>query len=406
MGIFDYTPSISFQEYEPSIRLFDEEEELPIHIKHKRRGSDYSVRLGYKISPKRFWTQPYYYNPRRRGVEEGKVVLVVAGKGIGKTNTLRNFVQAHYRTTRDDSIVVFQEKRGDLDFLRHPSPERLVEMNVEPVRLRSNGKPVQRYLVPGRNFKIPLQELEYSALMAYIGKKMGQSIADRIIERAWRDVRSRRDIRRFRIKLNEILQNYEEDPYFRTMQASVERFCELLEYDSLIETERDNTFLDYIDREIINIIDLSDIGDYEIKQFIVSQVLTMMERHFKRTRSFIGITEAHTYCPEEGMNPAKQAIIRAVTVLARSYGWTVFLETQSPHSMEKVVIENVDEVFILGYIPDSKLNKLLKTLSVNLYDLVSFYYLADDIGKGEGIYGNVLEPTRPYIIKIGLSPVG
>ena len=91
MGIFDY---------EPSIRLFDEEEEPTIHIKYKTRGSDYSVRIGWKISPKRFWTQPYYYNPRRRGIEEGKVVLVVAGKGIGKTNTLRNFIQAHYRTTK------------------------------------------------------------------------------------------------------------------------------------------------------------------------------------------------------------------------------------------------------------------------------------------------------------------
>jgi hypothetical protein len=191
------------------------------------------------------------------------------------------------------------------------------------------------------------------------------------------------------------------------MVLFLERFFQILEMDQLLEVHKAVNAEVIFDDQMINIVDLSDLSDVEQKQFVVAQTLKMVERLYKRRECFIGITETHTYAPEAGSNPAKDMIIRLVTVLARSYGWIVFLETQSPDALERIVLENADEIYILGYIQKSKLSKLIKCSSVCFEGFVDKYYkIVEDIPKGRGIWGSVANPTKPYLVQILRSPVG
>jgi DNA helicase HerA-like ATPase len=383
------------------------------------RGCEGAVKIGYRVGHRTSWMQPHYFNPRAYSVEKGKVILVVAGKGIGKTNLMRNIIQAYYRTTKNP-IIVFQEKRDDLNFNRTPTLKQIREAGIERVRLAppEGCNSPQRTLAPLSEanpgakeksipLKIPLAEIDFSTISEYFGKRMSSSIAGLVLERVWQSRENHMTIHNLVEAVENEIWRFEEDPYYNTMILHVRRFIELLRMDQLLEVNRAKSVHNYIHPEQINIVDLSDLGDIDVKRFVVAQTLKMIERAYKRQECFIGITESHVYAPETGDFEAKREIIRLVTVLARSYGWTVFLETQSPDAIERILLENADEIYILGYVQRSKLTKLLRTASVNFEGFLDlFYKVTDNIPKGMGVYGSAVDPTNPYVVRIQLSPVG
>ncbi len=388
----------------------------PTAVEFKYRGLEKRVKIGYKCNPKRPIPSPHYFDPRMYKVESGKVILVVAGKGMGKTNLMRNIIQAYYRTTTNP-IIVFQEKAGDLNFNRYPTLRQCMRLGIEYIRLAPpTGKSsVQRYLVPLRDrlkreevrYKIPLCEIDYSSLEKYVSKRIGSTWAGMILERVWQNPKNIQNIDMLRRAVECELIKFEDDKLYDQMVLFLERFFQILEMDQLLEVHKAVNAEVIFDDQMINIVDLSDLSDIEQKQFVVAQTLKMVERLYKRRECFIGITETHTYAPEAGSNPAKDAIVRLVTVLARSYGWIVFLETQSPDALERIVLENADEIYILGYIQKSKLSKLIKCSSVCFEGFVDKYYkVVEDIPKGRGIWGSVVNPTKPYLVQILRSPVG
>ncbi len=387
---------------------------IPLRLVY--RGCENAVKIGYRIGHRTPWMQPHYFNPSAYSVERGKVILVVAGKGIGKTNLMRNIIQAYYRTTRNP-IVAFQEKRGDLNFNRTPSINQIREVGIERIRLAppEGCASPQRKLIPlgeARDrdefeLRIPLAELDFSTISEYFGKRMSSTVAGLVLERVWQRRENHMTIHDLVDAVENELYRFQEDPYFNTMVLHARRFIELLRMDRLLEVDRARSVHHYIHPEQINIVDLSELGDIDVKRFVVAQMLKMIERAYKRRECFIGITESHIYAPETGDFEAKREIIRLVTVLARSYGWTVFLETQSPDALERIVLENADEIYILGYVQRSKLTKLIRTASVNLEGFLDiFYRVADNIPKGMGVYGSAVDPTNPYVVRIQLSPVG
>lgn len=380
-----------------------------IRIGRKTRGGEHSVQIGYITSPFKPYMKRLFINPRRRSQGEGKVTLVVAPKGVGKTNLTRLYAQAFYRTTRDIPIILFQEKRGDLDFTRRADPEKLIDMGIQPIRLPDD---CQHFLIPGENFKIPLAELEYTELMDYIGKRIGSAQGDRLIQRIWhdRDGRNRHlDLIELRRACEEIIASMEEreDTHVETVRTTINRFLDLIDLDRLIESDRHASLLDYIDPERINIIDLSKIGDDTEKQFIVASTLKMLERHYPESPCFVAITEAHIYAPMSKMPASARVINRVVTVLARSYGWNIFLETQSPQNLNPRVVENVDELYIFGFTSKRKRQALISSIQMNLEDIAdAFYYQCRDLGKGEGLYATITDQNTPYFVITHLSPVG
>ncbi|MEM2191564.1 MAG: DUF87 domain-containing protein [Archaeoglobaceae archaeon] len=396
-----------------------EDQFIPVRVVY--RGCETAVRIGYKIGHRTPWLQPHYFNPQAYSIERGKVILAVAGKGAGKTNLMRNLVQAYYRTTKNP-IVVFQEKKDDLDFNRSPTLKQIREAGVERIRLAppDTCNSPQRGLIPLMDeerrkkrdrdefeLKIPLAEIDYSTIAEYFGKRMSSTVAGLVLERVWQDWKNHTNIKLLEEAVRNELIRFKDDPYYTNIELHCKRFLELLKMDQLLEIEKAKSVYSYIHPEQINIVDLSDIGDLDIKRFVVAQMLKMIERAFKRRECFIGITESHIYAPETGDFEAKREIIRLVTVLARSYGWTVFLETQSPDAIERIVLENADEIYILGYVQRSKLTKLLRTASVSFEGFVDlFYKVTDNIPKGMGVYGSAVDPTNPYVVRIQLSPVG
>jgi len=336
---------------------------------------------------------------------------------VGKTNLMRNIIQAYYRTTKNP-IIAFQEKKDDLNFCRYPSASKCLEHGIERIRLAppDGCGSVQRRLVPlpftelGREeieYRIPLAEIDFSTISEYMGKKMSTTVAGLVLERVWQDPKNHTTLEALVDAVSSELDRFEDDPYFNSIVMHTKRFLSLIEMDRLIESERARSAGSYIHDQQINIIDLSSIGDLDIKRFIVAQTLKMVERAYRRRECFIGITESHIYAPETGDFESKREIIRLVTVLARSYGWTVFLETQSPDAIERIVLENADEIYILGYVQRSKLTKLLRTASVNFEGFLDiFYRVADNIPRGMGVYGSAVDPTNPYVVRIQLSPVG
>ncbi|RLI75986.1 hypothetical protein DRO97_02005 [Archaeoglobales archaeon] len=389
-----------------------------IPLKLVYRGCENAVKIGYRIGHRTSWMQPHYFNPHDYSIEKGKVILVIAGKGIGKTNLMRNIIQAYYRTTKNP-IIVFQEKKEDLDFTRTPKLSQIIEARIERIRLAppEGCSSPQRKLIPlpddsdlkrdELELKIPLSELDFSTIAEYMGKRMSATVAGLVLERVWQNRDNHTTIRNLVQAVENELVRFEDDPYYNTMVMHVARFINLLQMDRLLEVKRVRGVQNYIHSEQVNIVDLSNIGDLDIKRFVVAQMLRMVEREFKRRECFIGITESHIYAPETGDFEAKREILRLVTVLARSYGWTVFLETQSPDALERIVLENADEIYILGYVQRSKLTKLLRTASVNFEGFLEmFYRVADNIPKGMGVYGSAVDPTNPYVVRIQLSPVG
>lgn len=387
---------------------------IPLRLVY--RGCEGAVKIGYRIGHRTPWMQPHYFNPSAYSVERGKVILVVAGKGIGKTNLMRNIIQAYYRTTKNP-IIAFQEKRGDLNFNRSPSLNQIREAGIERIRLAppDGCASPQRYLVPLKEsesreeieLKIPLAELDYSTIAEYFGKRMSSTVAGLVLERVWQSRENHMTIQDLVDAVENELYRFQDDPYFNTMVLHVKRFIELLRMDQLLEVNKAKTVHGYIHPEQINIVDLSDLGDIDIKRFVVAQMLKMVERAYKRQECFIGITESHIYAPETGEFEAKREIIRLVTVLARSYGWTVFLETQSPDALERIVVENADEIYVLGYVQRSKLARLIRTASVKFEGFIDiFYRVVDNIPKGMGVYGSAVDPMNPYVVRIQLSPVG
>jgi len=380
-----------------------------VRIGRKVRGGERAAEIGYISSPFKPYLRKLYLNPERRSLGEGKVTLVVAPKGVGKTNLTRLYTQAFYRTTKRMPIVVFQEKRGDLDFTRREDPEKLMSMGIEPIKLPDD---CQQYLIPGENYRIPLAEIEYSELMEYIGKKIGSSQGDRIIQRVWYDREGRnrhRTLEELAEACEEVIEAMEErdDTHISIVRTSINRFLDLIELDRLIESSRELSFREIIDEERINIVDLSRIGDDEERRFVVSATLRMLERNYSHVPCFVALTEAHVYAPAAG-NPASAKVInRIVTVLARSYGWNVFLETQSPQNLNPRVVENVDEVFVFGFTSKKKREALIRSLQMNLEDVADiFYYVCRDIGKGEGLYATINDQNTPYFVVTHLSPVG
>jgi|GEM_PF-2472589 DNA helicase HerA-like ATPase len=385
------------------------EKKRVIRVGRKIRGGEGAVEIGYISSPFKPYIRKLYLNPERRSLGEGKVTLVVAPKGVGKTNLTRLYTQAFYRTTRKMPIVVFQEKRGDLDFTRKEDPEKLMSMGIEPIKLPED---CQKFLIPGENYRIPLAEIEYSELMEYIGKRIGSSQGDRIIQRVWYDRKGRnrhRTLEELAEACEEVIETMEEreDANISIVRTSINRFLDLIELDRLIESSRELSFREIIDEEKINIVDLSRIGDDEERRFVVSATLRMLERNYHETPCFVALTEAHVYAPVAG-NPASAKVInRIVTVLARSYGWNVFLETQSPQNLNPRVVENVDEVFIFGFTSKKKREALIRSLQMKLEDVADlFYYVCKDIGKGEGLYATINDQSTPYFVVTYLSPVG
>jgi len=379
-----------------------------ISIGHKRRGAERSVKIGYITSPFSPYVRSLYITPRRRSSGEGKVTLVVASKGVGKTNLTRLYTQAFYRASRFP-IIVFQEKRGDLDFTRRQDPELLASMGIKPIKLPND---CQKFLIPGENYKIPLAEIEYTEIMDYIGKRIGSSIGDRIIQRIWNDRYGNNhhiNLDTLKEAVNDYLRQIEEreDSHVEVIRSTINRFLDLIELDKLIESERVRDFLDYIDPEKINIIDLSKIGDDYEKQFIVASTLRMLENHYPEQPCFVALTESHVYAPT-GKQPASLSVImRVVTVLARSYGWNVLLETQSPQNLHPRVLENVDEIFVFGYISKSKRQALSRMIQMNLEDIIEpFYAYIRNINKGEGLYATITDFNTPYYVTTFLSPVG
>jgi len=398
------------------IQLPKRKEDRYIPLRLVYRGCENAVKIGYKIGHRTPWMQPHYFNPSAYSVEKGKVILVVAGKGVGKTNLMRNIIQAYYRTTRNP-IVAFQEKKDDLNFNRTPTLKQIREAGIERIRLvppEGCSSPQRRLIPLGEakdreeiDLRIPLAELDFSTISEYFGKRMSSTIAGLVLERVWQSREKHLTINDLVNAVENELYRFQDDPYFSTMVLHVRRFIELLKMDKLLEVEKVRSVHNYIHPEQINIVDLSEIGDMDVKRFIVAQMLRMIERAYKRRECFIGITESHIYAPETGDFESKREIIRLVTVLARSYGWTVFLETQSPDAIERVVLENADEIYILGYVQRSKLTKLIRTASANLEGFIDiFYKVTDHIPKGMGVYGSAADPTNPYVVRIQLSPVG
>ncbi len=378
-----------------------------IRIGRKSRNCERSVQIGWVISPFAPFRRRLYITPVRRAEESGKVTLVIASKGVGKTNLTRLFTQAFYRAS-NFPIIVFQEKKGDLDFTRRPSPEKLIELGIQPIRLPDD---CQNILIPGENYRIPLMEIEYSELMDYIGKKVGSSAGDRVIQRLWHDRRllGIRNLDDLRYHSERYIQRLEEreDTHTDIIRSTMNRFFDLIEMDRLIDHEHDYDFLDIIDPDKINIVDLSELGDDAEKQFVVASTLRMLENHFPRRPCFVAITESHIYAPSNRRPASLLMILRIVTVLARSYGWNILLETQSPQNLNPRIVENVDEVFIFGFISKSKREALAKNLQMNLEDILNpFYYQIRDIDKGEGLYATIEHPNIPYFVKTFLSPVG
>jgi len=378
-----------------------------IRIGRKMRNCERSVQIGWITSPFMPFRRRLYLTPTRRAEEKGKVTLVVASKGVGKTNLTRLFTQAFYRAS-NFPIIVFQEKKGDLDFTRRQDPERLIELGIQPIRLPDD---CQHVLIPGQNYKIPLVEIEYSELMDYIGKKIGSSVGDRVIQRLWHDrkilgIKNLDDLRynaeRYIERLSE-----REDTHVDVIRSTMNRFFDLIEMDRLIEHRHNYDFLDIIEPDKINIVDLSELGDDTEKQFVVAATLRMLENHYPRRPCFVALTESHVYAPN-GKRPASLLVLmRIVTVLARSYGWNILLETQSPQNLNQRIVENVDEVFVFGYLSKSKRKALARNLQMNLEDIVNpFYYQIRDIDKGEGLYATIDHFNIPFFVKTFLSPVG
>ncbi len=398
------------------LMLPEKQEDRFIPVRVVYRGCEPAVRIGWRHGSRTPWIQPHYFNPSAYSIEKGKVIVVVAGKGIGKTNLLRNMVQAYYRTTRNP-IVVFQEKKDDLNFNRYPPVSKIKEFGIERIRLappqgcRNN----QRRLIPlpdelkkdEMEYKLPLAEMDYSTLSEYLGKRMSMTVAGLVLEKIWRDRRNHTSISALKDAIAREMPKFENDPYYNQILLYLERFLMFLEIDRLIEAKRAKFVDNYIHPEQINVIDLSNIGDLDIKRFVVAQTLNMLERTYRKKECFIGITESHIYAPETGDFESKRAMIRLVTVLARSYGWTVFLETQSPDAIERIILENADEIYILGYVQRSKLSKMLRTASVNFEGFIElFYKVAGSLPKGMGVYGLATDPYNPYVVRIQLSPVG
>ncbi|MBO8183162.1 MAG: ATP-binding protein [Archaeoglobus sp.] len=249
--------------------------------------------------------------------------------------------------------------------------------------------------------------MDYSTLSEYLGKRMSMTVAGLVLEKIWRDRRNHTSISALKDAIAREMPKFENDPYYNQILLYLERFLIFLEIDRLIEAKRAKFVDNYIHPEQINVIDLSNIGDLDIKRFVVAQTLNMLERAYRKRECFIGITESHIYAPETGDFESKRATIRLVTVLARSYGWTVFLETQSPDAIERIILENADEVYILGYVQRSKLSKMLRTASVNFEGFIElFYKVAGSLPKGIGVYGSATDPYNPYLVRIQLSPVG
>lgn len=403
------TSRLSYQPRNPPRYAQMEKRKRIIRVGRKIRGSDPTVQIGVISSPFRPFMRRLYFNPRTRSTGEGKVTLVVAPKGIGKTNLTRLYAQAFYRTTKNYPIILFQEKRGDLDFRRRADPETLTNLGIQPIKLPDD---CQNYLNPGADFLIPLQELEYTELMDYIGKKMGSAQGDRIIQRIWRSRSGRnnhRDLDMLRRACDASIAEMEErgDTHIETVRTTMDRFIDLIDLDRLIESDERRTMLDYIDPQKINIVDLSRVGDETEKQFIVASTLRMLENHFPESPCFVAVTEAHVYAPMHGQPASSKVLNRIITVLARSYGWNIFLETQSPQNLYTRIVENADEVYVFGYTAKRKRNALIANLQMNLEDIMDiFYFTCRDLGKGDGLYGTINEQNIPYFTVTFLSPVG